>query len=120
MGTYFAKVQPRLCKKILDHKNIFFSQKVSQDNLGNKILSLLFQADITSRERTLMMSNFRGGGGGSKMTPKNRTLQGKNRTLWGPGMGDQESSKIVGHHLWMIPKFNVHLVSRPGFKFPLN
>ena len=33
-----------------------------------------------------MMSDFRGGG----MTPKNRTLEGKNRTL-----GGDEGSKIV-------------------------
>ena len=39
-----------------------------------------------------MMSNFRGDGG-SEMTPKNRTLEGKNRTLG--GMGGQKSSKIV-------------------------
>ena len=32
------------------------------------------------------------------MTPKNRTLEGENRTLGGDGW-----SKIVGHHLWMIP-----------------
>ena len=31
-----------------------------------------------------MMSDFRGGGG-SKMTQKNRTLEGKNRTLGGEG-----------------------------------
>ena len=40
---------------------------------------------------------FFGGEGGSKMTPKNRTLEGKNRTLG--GRGGQKSSKIVGHHL---------------------
>ena len=32
-----------------------------------------------------MMSYFRGGDGGSEMTPKNRTLEGKNRTLGGEG-----------------------------------
>ena len=47
-----------------------------------------------------MMSYFRGDGG-SEMTPKNRILEGKNWTLG--GMGGQKSSKIVGHHLWMIP-----------------
>ena len=36
-----------------------------------------------------MKSDFRGGGG-SKMTPKNRTLEGKDRTLGGEG-----GSKIV-------------------------
>ena len=36
-----------------------------------------------------MMSDFRGGGG-SKMTPKNRTLEGKNWTLEG-----ERGSKIV-------------------------
>ena len=55
---------------------------------------------IYIRERPLMMSDFRGDGG-SEMTPKNRTLEGKNRTLG--GMGGQKLSKIVGHHLWMIP-----------------
>ena len=42
-----------------------------------------------------MMSDLRG----FEMTPKNRTLEGKNQTLGGDGGG----SKIVGHHLWMIP-----------------
>ena len=36
------------------------------------------------------------------MTPKNRTLEGKNRTLG--GRGGQKSSKIVGHHLCTFPK----------------
>ena len=36
-----------------------------------------------------MMSYFRGDGG-SEMTPKNRTLEGKNRTLGGDG-----GSKII-------------------------
>ena len=36
------------------------------------------------------------------MTPKNRTLEGKNRTLGGRGC--QKSSKIVGHHLCTFPK----------------
>ena len=49
-----------------------------------------------------MMSDFREGDGGSEMTPKNRTLEGKNRTLG--RNGGQKSSKIVGHHLWMFPK----------------
>ena len=44
-----------------------------------------------------MMSDFRGGWG-SEMTPKNRTLEGKNRTIGGDG-----GPNIVGHHLWMIP-----------------
>ena len=39
------------------------------------------------REHPLMMSDFMGG---SKMTPQNRTLEGKNRTLRGDG-----GSKIV-------------------------
>ena len=47
------------------------------------------------------MSDFRGKGagwkgGGSKMTPQNRTLEGKNRTLGGGG--GENLSKIVGHH----------------------
>ena len=49
-----------------------------------------------------MMSDFRGGGDrGSEMSPKNRTLKGKYRTLG--GMGGQKLSKIIGHHLLMIP-----------------
>ena len=32
-----------------------------------------------------MMSDLRVGIGGSEMTPKNRTLEGKNRTLGGDG-----------------------------------
>ena len=39
-----------------------------------------------------MMSDFRGKGG-SKMIPKNRTLEGKNRTLG--GRGGQKSSDII-------------------------
>ena len=35
------------------------------------------------------------------MTPKNRTLEGKNRTLG--GRGGQKSPKIVGHHLCTFP-----------------
>ena len=35
------------------------------------------------------------------MTQKNRTLEGKNRTLG--GRGGQKSSKIVGHHLCTFP-----------------
>ena len=30
-----------------------------------------------------MMSDFRGGGGGSEMTPKNRIIEGKNRIKGG-------------------------------------
>ena len=47
-----------------------------------------------------MISNYRKGWG-SDMTLKNRTLEGKNQMLGGDG--GQKSSKIVGHHLWMIP-----------------
>ena len=42
-----------------------------------------------TRDHPLMTSDFKGGGG-FKMTPKNRTLGGG---------GGQNSSKIVGHHL---------------------
>ena len=42
-----------------------------------------------------MMSDFRGDGG-SEMTQKNWTLEGKNWTLG--GMGGQKLSKLVGHH----------------------
>ena len=38
------------------------------------------------------------------MTQKNRTLEGKNRTLG--GRGGQKSSKIVGHHLCTFPSVN--------------
>ena len=47
------------------------------------------------REHPLMMSDFMGG---SKMTPQNRTLEGKNRTLGGKGGGginDQKKSNII-------------------------
>ena len=44
---------------------------------------------------------------GSKMTPKNRTLEGKNRTLGGEG--GQKSSKIVGHHLCTFPRSSFHV-----------
>ena len=37
-----------------------------------------------------MMSDFRGGGWGSEMTPKNWTLEGKNRTIREDG-----GSKII-------------------------
>ena len=59
------------------------------------------------RERPLMMSDFRGDGG-SEITPKNWTLEGKNQTLGGMG-----GSKIVGHHLWMVPKAVAELLSIP-------
>ena len=48
-----------------------------------------------------MMSDF-GVDGESEMTPKNRTVEGKNRTL-----GGDVGSKIVGHHLWMIPNGSI-------------
>ena len=46
-------------------------------------------AKFQGRVGSLMMSDFRGDGG-SEMIPKNRTLEGKNRTLGGEG-----GSKIV-------------------------
>ena len=48
------------------------------------------------RERPLMMSDFRGDGE-SKMTPQNRTLEGKYRTLGGMGgvKNRQKSSDII-------------------------
>ena len=49
-------------------------------------------ATCTVRERSLMMSDFLGDGC-SEMTPKNWTLEGKNRTL-----GGEKLSKIVEHH----------------------
>ena len=47
---------------------------------------------IYIRERALMMSDFRGEGG-SKMIPKNRTLEGKNWTL-----GRMVGSKLSKNH----------------------
>ena len=41
------------------------------------------------------------------MTQKNRTLEGKNRTLGGGG--GQKSSKIVGHHLCTFPYYLCNL-----------
>ena len=46
-----------------------------------------------------MMSDFRGNGWW-ETTSQNWTLECKNWMLG--GMGDQVSSKIVGHQLWMI------------------
>ena len=43
-----------------------------------------FFHEFAERERSLIMSDFRGEGG-SKMTPKNRTSKGNNRTLGGEG-----------------------------------
>ena len=48
------------------------------------------------------MMSVLGGNGGSEMTQKNRTLEGKNQTLK-RGWGVKRLSKIVGHHLWMFP-----------------
>ena len=50
-----------------------------------------------------MMSDFRGGWG-SEITPKNRTLEGKNRTLGGGGVKNcQKLSDIInGRYLSMI------------------
>ena len=58
---------------------------------------------IYIRERPLMMSDFRGGWG-SEMTPKNRTLKGKNWMLGGMGVKNhQKSSDIIyGCSLSMI------------------
>ena len=50
------------------------------------------------RERTEMMSYFKGGGGGSKMTQKNRIIEGKNRIK-----GGKKLPPKIGHHLCMIP-----------------
>ena len=47
------------------------------------------------RERPLMMSDFRGDGG-SEMTPKNWTLEGKYRPLGGMGVKNrQKLSDII-------------------------
>ena len=35
------------------------------------------------------------------MTPKNRTLEGKNRRLG--ERGGKKMTKKIGHHLWMFP-----------------
>ena len=46
--------------------------------------------------------------GGSKMTPKNRTLEGKNRTL---GEGESKMTKksdiIYGCSLWVNTKYSI-------------
>ena len=52
--------------------------------------------------------------GGSEMTPKNRTLEGKNWTLG--GMGGQKILKIGGHHLWMNPIWYSNLLINPRFQ----
>ena len=45
----------------------------------------MYQRQVQIKERQLMMSDFRGEGGGSKMTQKYWTLESKNRTLGGGG-----------------------------------
>ena len=42
---------------------------------------IVARAIISVRKRPLIMSDFRREGRRSKMTPKNRTLEGKNQTL---------------------------------------
>ena len=60
-----------------------------------------------------MMSDFRGDGG-SEMTPKNRTLEGKNRTLGGNG-----GSKIIKNHKFMDdPLYRVFHLDMTHFKVP--
>ena len=54
---------------------------------------------------TSQASPILGGEGGSKITQKNWTLEGKNRTLGGEG--GQKPSKIVGHHLCTFPKKDI-------------
>ena len=48
------------------------------------------------RERPLMMSDFRGDGG-SEMTQKNRTLEGKNRMLGEMGIKNRRTSFMDDH-----------------------
>ena len=48
------------------------------------------------------------------MTPKNRTLEGKNWTLG--GRGGQKSSKIVGHHLCTFPNYVAHDITKESLK----
>jgi hypothetical protein len=47
-----------------------------------------------------MMSDFRGRGGGSKMT-----IEGKNLIKGGKGVNNDQ--KNIGHHLCMIPKHTI-------------
>ena len=47
-------------------------------------LFLTSQSNFCVREHPLMMSDF-GTDGGSELTQKNRTLEGKNRTVGGDG-----------------------------------
>ena len=51
------------------------------------------------RERPLMMYDFRGRGG-SKMTPQNRTLEGKNRTLGGKEGGGSKMTKKISNIIY--------------------
>ena len=46
-----------------------------------------------------MMSDYRGGGRGSKMTPKNRIIEGKNRIKWGGGVKN-DSKKLDIIYAW--------------------
>ena len=74
-----------------------------------------------------MMIDFRGGG--SKMTPKNRTLEGKNRMLGGGGVKNRrKSSDIIyvrslsmlildlvfgsGYQNWVLDVHNLTVVDR--------
>jgi hypothetical protein len=57
----------------------------------------MYQRQVQIKERQLMMSDFRGEGGGSKMTQKYWTLESKNRTLGGGGV--KNGRKFFGHHL---------------------
>ena len=49
-----------------------------------------------------MMLDFRGGGG-SKMSSKNWTLEYKNRLIVEGGGGGSKMTKTFEHYLWMFP-----------------
>ena len=53
-----------------------------------------------------MMSDFCGGGG-SKMTPKNRIKEGKNRIKGGRG---SKMTQKIRHHICMIPNNSAECV----------
>ena len=56
------------------------------------------------RERSLMMSDFRGGG--SEMTPKNRTLKGKNWTIGRLGVINRQKYGCINLYVkWELDEF---------------
>ena len=73
------------------------------------ILLLENESSLAVRERPLMMSDFRGEGG-SKMTPNNRTLEGKNWTLGEEGVKNRRKLSDIIYVRSLIISTNWHHV----------